>query len=321
METLKKQGRKWFLTINNPLEKGYTHEVIAESLSEFSSLIYYCMSDEVATTETHHTHLYFVSKVPIRFSTIKKKFPEAHIERAYGKSQENRNYVFKEGKWKESEKNTTNLIDTHVEWGEMPIERQGARNDLLEMFELIQEGKSNYDILEENPNLISQIDRMDRVRLTVQEERYKDVFRQLEVTYIFGETGKGKTRHVMEKYGYENVYRVTNYKHHPFDTYRTQDVICYEEFQGQLPITDMLVYLDGYPTKLPCRYSDRVACYTKVYLLSNADLFSLYRNEQISNPDTWRAFLRRINNVHVYKGDTVEEYTLEDYEKRFVKQD
>ncbi|MCM1189421.1 MAG: hypothetical protein NC541_09010 [bacterium] len=47
-------------------------------------------------------------------------------------------------------KRETDLPDTHEEWGELPEERQGERNDLTALYEMIAEGKSNYGIL---PNL------------------------------------------------------------------------------------------------------------------------------------------------------------------------
>lgn len=305
------QGRKWQLTINNPLEKGYTHEAIKRNVISWKSLRYYCMSDEVA--KTHHTHVYLLFQSPVRFTTIKRLFPEAHIEKAYGSSAQNRDYVFKEGeKWAKDKKKETNLPDTHEEWGILPEERQGERNDLSTLYELISEGKSNYDILEEQPEFINQIERMDKVRQIIQEESYKEVFRKLEVAYLFGDTGSGKTRSIMEQYGYANVFRVTNYKH-PFDMYKGQDVIAFEEFQGSIPINQMLIYLDGYPVMLPCRYSDKVACYTKAYILSNIDLKEQYPDIQQYNPETWKAFLRRIHKVQVFQNGTQKEYRLFDY--------
>lgn len=304
------QSRKWQITINNPQPKGYTHELIKIELQSLKSLKYYCMSDEIA--RTHHAHIYVCFSSPIRFSTLKKRFPEAHIEKAYGTSCENRNYVFKDGKWINDKKKETNLLDTHEEWGSLPEERQGARNDYIELYELIQEGKSNYEIIDEKPDFISQLERIDRVRQIVQEEVYKEIFRHLEVSYIYGETGCGKTRSIMEKQGYANVYRVTNYKH-PFDQYRGQDVIAFEEFQSSLPINQMLIYLDGYPISLPCRYADKIACYTKAYILSNIDISEQYIEIQRYNPETWKAFLRRINTVKVFKHNSIKEYVLKDY--------
>jgi hypothetical protein len=75
--------------------------------------------------------------------------------------------------------------------------------------------------------------------------KFSKIFRILEVTYIYGQTGKNKTRSVMDKYGYENVYRVTKYDHTAFDTYRGQDVVMFEEFRSSFKIEEMLNYLDG----------------------------------------------------------------------------
>lgn len=311
------QSRKWQLTINNPQKKQLTHDEIKQILSDFKSIQYYCMSDEIA--RTHHTHVYILFKSPVRFSTIKNKFPEAHIEKAYGTSLQNREYVYKEGKWENDKKKETNLPETHEELGEMPEERQGARNDCAELYEMVTEGRSNYEILEENPDFIKQIDRIDKVRQIIQEEKFKDIFRTLEVEYIYGDTGSGKTRGVMEKYGYSNTFRVTNYKN-PFDQYQGQDVIIFEEFVYSLPINQMLLYLDGYPVMLPCRYADKVACYTKVFILSNIDLRDQYPDIQYHFPETWKAFLRRINTVTLYKDNKVSHFACEEY-MSFIKID
>lgn len=305
------QSRKWQLTINNPVEKGCTHDVIKKIVHTLKSLCYFCMSDEVA--KTHHTHVFLYFHSPVRFSTLKRLFPEAHIEKAYGSCVQNRDYVFKEGeKWSKDKKRETNLPDTHEEWGELPEERQGERNDLTALYEMISAGKSNYDILEEQPEFISQIERMDKVRQIIQEENFKDVFRKLEVVYLFGDTGSGKTRSVMEQYGYANVFRVTNYKN-PFDQYKGQNVIVFEEFQSSLPINQMLIYLDGYPVMLPCRYSDKVACYTKAYILSNISLGEQYPDVRNNSPETWKAFLRRIHKVQFFQNGRVETYSLFEY--------
>ena len=61
---------------------------------------------------------------------------------------------------------------------------------------------------------------------------------------------------------------MTNYrasKGISFEGYHGQEVLVFEEFSGQIPIEDMLNYLDIYPLSLPARYNDKTACYTKVY--------------------------------------------------------
>lgn len=314
-KVIDKQSRKWQITINNPVAKGLDHDALKEILSHMKSVAYYCMSDEGGST--HHTHIYIYSNSPVRFSTLKNKFPTAHIELARGTSEQNRDYVFKEGKWQNDKKRGTNLLDTHEEWGEMPIERQGARNDLADLYDMIKQGASDFEILDNNPEYFCQIDRMEKVRQTIFQDYYKNQFRKLEVTYVWGETGTGKTRSVMEQYGYANVYRITNYAH-PFDLYKGQEVIIFEEFRSSLPLADMLNYLDGYPLSLPCRYNDRVACYTKVFIISNIDLRWQYDGLQRTEKESWQAFLRRIHHVKVYQNQKETLYTTQEYMQGFT---
>ncbi len=65
--------RKYIITINDPFEKGYTHDVINNLLqTKFKSILYYCFAEEKGSR--HHIHIYVVFKNPVRFSQIKKVF-------------------------------------------------------------------------------------------------------------------------------------------------------------------------------------------------------------------------------------------------------
>lgn len=323
----RKQSRKWNITINNPIEKGWTHEKLKTTLQGIATLIYYCMADEVGESETYHTHIYFVSKNCKAFTTMKNFFPESHLEAPDGTSEHNRNYVFKEGakfnknpdtgeyEYTDSKGNLhkgTHYDATNEEVGELPQERQGARNDIVELYEMIKDGASNVEIMEHNPKHMMHLDKVERARQSYRESIFADTWRNLEVTYIWGTTGSGKTRSVMEKYGYSNVYRVSDYQH-PFDSYAGQDVILFEEFRSSLRISDMLKYLDGYPVELPARYCNKVACFTKVYFCTNIDLRYQYSDIQEDCRETWNAFLRRIDFVKVMFDGKTFTYPTESY--------
>ena len=226
---------------------------------------------------------------------LHKKYYGVHIEQANGSNLENRNYVRKEGKWLDDAKHETNLSDTFEEYGELPPDRSKGETQAEQIMQLVKDGKTNAEILEACPTAYSKLNYIEQARQTLLEERYKNEWRTMEVTYIWGESGAGKTRSVMEAYGYSNVYRVTDYTH-PFDSYKGQDVIIFEEFRSGLTIADMLNYLDGYPVELPCRYSNKVACYTKVFIITNIPLELQYPNVQADSPGTWSAFLRRIHH-------------------------
>lgn len=287
-------SRKYQLTINNPDKHDFTHDRIRSILGSFPGAIYWCMCDEIGEEKTLHTHVYVVFKNSVMFDTMHKRFYGVHIEQANGSNQENRDYVRKEGKYLNDPKHDTNLTDTFEEWGELPPDRTRQETQSEKITQMVYDGKSNAEILTEIPGAYTKLNYIEQARQTLLEERYKDEWRSLEVTYLWCDTGAGKTRSVMEKYGYSKVYQVTDYEH-PFDGYKGQAVIIFEEFRSSLKIDDMLKYLDGYPLQLPCRYANKVACYTTVFIISNIPLKQQYPNVQTDNPETWAAFRRRIH--------------------------
>lgn len=294
------QSRKWLLTINNPADHDLDHENIKRILSGIKNIGYYCMCDEIGLKDkTYHTHVFIYRKSPIKFTYLKDNFPQAHIDWCNGTCLQNRDYVRKEGKYLGSLKEDTNLKDTFEEFGQCPEEHQGKRSDLDTLYEFIKDGMSDAEIIDSDPNYIKHIDKIDRCRQLLKAEQYKNIFRELDVQYWYGVTGSGKTRTVMDHWGYENVYRVSDYTH-PFDTYKCQDVLILDEFRSDLKIGLMLNLLDGYPLDLPCRYNNKVACFTKVYIISNVSLDQQYSNMQRDQKDTWQAFLRRIKTVKFF---------------------
>lgn len=305
--------RRWQITINNPGET-WTHKAIREALEKLN-LKYHCMADEVGQQEqTPHTHVYFVTNVSaVRFSTVKNLFPTAHIEPAQGTSEENRAYIQKSGKWQNDPKGDTSVPGTFEEWGECPQEHPGERRDLAILLEYIKDGLSNFEIMERNPDYMLNLEKIERARQAVREQQYRETFRQLETTYIWGPTGTGKTRSVMEGHSYAGVYRVTDYKY-PFDSYAGEEVLLLDEYSSNFKIQNLLNYLDGYPLTLPARYSNRVACYTRVYIISNLCLTKQYPEIQYESPATYAALLRRIQKVRRYTAPgKYEEYSTEEY--------
>ena len=180
---------------------------------------------------------------------------------------------------------------------------------------MVADGLTNAEILAANQDYILCVEKIDKVRMILLTEKYKETVRlDLQVVYVYGPTGAGKTRGVLERNGYSQVYRVTDYQH-PFDNYNGQPVLAFDEFRSSLSIKDMLNYCDIYPLELPSRYNNKFACYNKVYIISNWPLERQYAHIQAGDPETWKAFLRRIHEVHIYKGDgRVEKYaSVEEY--------
>lgn len=297
------------LTINAPLEKGYDHKKIIDTFrNNFKTILYFCMADEKGSH--FHTHIFIVFSSRVRFSMVKRYFPEAHIEKCRGTVSDNVNYIKKSGKWElDEEKQEKKIEGTFEEYGNQPPDTKGKRSDMSELYQMVMDNMTNAEIIANNQDYILQIDKLDKVRTTILTEKYKETVRlDLEVVYISGATGTGKTRGVFEKNGYSNVYRVTDYQH-PFDGYNCQPVICFDEFRSSLKLKDMLLYCDIYPLELPSRFTNKFACYNKIYIVSNWELERQYHEMQREDSESWEAFLRRIHRVIVYgKDGSITEY-------------
>ena len=299
------QSRKWSITINNPAEYGLSRDVMVEILTRFFP-IYFCLSDEIGENGTYHTHAFLHTHSPVRFNTLKNRFPTAHLERSYGTAQENRDYIQKSGKWADSAKAETQIKDSFYEYGEMPTEKSEKSPQMSRLIKNIQDDKRTAEIIDEMPNFAFRIRDIDTLRQMMLSEKYTTENRNVEVSYVFGVSGAGKTRGIYAKHNPRDICRITNYRTGrgiSFDAYFGQNVLVFEEFSSQIPVEEMLNYMDCYPIYLPARYNDRVAAYSKIYITSNIPLSEQYQDIQFSRPETWKAFLRRIHKTIEYRQD------------------
>lgn len=188
------------LTFNSPIEKGWTHEHILEVMrNNFKTLVYICMADEQGSC--FHTHVFVVFASRVRFSMIKRHFIHAHVESTKGSVSDNVNYIKKTGKWTTDESKQEKKIEgTFEEYGTQPPDSKGKRADMSELYQMVMDNMTNAEILAQNQDYILQIDKIDKVRTTILTEKYKETVRlDLEVVYISGATGTGKTRGVLEQ--------------------------------------------------------------------------------------------------------------------------
>lgn len=295
------QTRKYTIVVNNPDKFNVNSEVLIDILAKLK-VTYGCFAKEIGENGTPHYHIFIYRKTAIRFNTIRNLLPFAHIEKCNGTIKENIDYVKKEGKWLNSLKAETKVEGTFVEIGTPPTEREEKSPAFAEILELIEQGKDTVEIVRENPKYLFQMNAIDNAKQRLTFDKYRNENRNLKVEYIYGPAGTGKTSSIFKRHAYKEVCRITsiNNKSVMFDSYLGQPVLVFEEFASQIPIQDMLNYLDVYPVELPARYYNRTACYEKVYITSNIPLAEQYMNIQLTKPEVWRAFLRRIHKVIEY---------------------
>lgn len=302
---LPERPRRFFITINNPKEHGFTHDKLRNILNKMPSVIYWCMADEVGNeTETYHTHIYISLKNGMRFSTLQNKFEKkANIKYADKSSAECRDYIFKGGSWEKSEKAKTRVEGTQEEYGKAPKDdgnQKRAKNEQFygKLHQLIMDGYTDGEIIAYNPNYIPLISKFPIIRNAVRTKEYAYTRRTVEVFYITGINRRNKIKEIRDIYGDENVFSIVDYsKPQLFEDYDCQDVLILEEFESSLPFNTLLHYLQDYPTKLSARYSNKVACYTKVYIMSELSIQRQYPSHQYDENKCFKEFIDKIKAV------------------------
>lgn len=285
--------RRWILTVPAEGEKGVSRDELEQALEPYEGFLGQLEQGEGGSSY-RHWQLVLVHSEPIRFSTLKKKLPTAHVEPVRD-LRASLAYVQKE--------------DTRV-GDEPPLVKgkispgpgQGHRSDLDELRTRILQGQETADelILADagawrHSRLVGDlVSARDRYR---QEGKLRDV----QVRVIYGDTGTGKTSAVLKGLqSLGSVCRVTNWgSAGTFDGYDGQDSLVLDEFAGQPPIEALLTWLDVYPVTLPARYRARQAMFVRVALVSNTAPWDWYPWA----PKAQRAALaRRLHLVEQWSG-------------------
>ena len=307
------QSRKWFITINNPQTKGVDADFLKSKAMSFKGVVYFCFALERGlNTNTEHYHLFIQFATSRRFSTISRAFNMANIQNCQGSPEQCRQYILKEGKFKDSDKAETKIDGTFYEWGNLISERPGARTDLSVMLDMIKNGEDTMSIINSNPSYIRYISHIEKIRSTLEKQTFSKSVRTLETVYIFGASSSARLQFLFDKYGIEAVHRVTSYQPLRFDSYSAEEIVCFDNYNSSIPITDMLtLYLSGMPLMMQSRYSDKAALYTTAVISSRYPPQDQYFNE---DREDRQEFLDKLDTIIQLNADgSVSTYTNSQY--------
>lgn len=282
--SLQKQCRRFLLTINNPKETDEEFEKYIQQLEHFKYSIF--QREKGHETGTEHFQVFIIFTIAKRFSTIKSYFPTAHIEPCKGSNVQCRDYC---------RKNDTRISGPY-EIGQFVEER--SRTDISNFIELCQLGASDVELAKLYPALyLKSLDKISKIRQAYVGNEFLNKLRDVEVTYIYGQPRTGKTRYIYDTYKMNSFYHVSVYNNSTFDSYNGEDILVLDEYSGQFKLELMNRLLDRYPFELPARFNNKVACYTKVYIISNYKITDIYKNEQLNNSVVYNAFNQRVKKI------------------------
>ena len=272
-------ARNYQLTINeSKLEK---YEEIKEYLLGFEpNYLYSCIEEN--KRGSLHMHIYVQFTRQIRLST--KKTHGAHIEVCKGTPQENKNYIDKIKR----AYNTNNIID---ELG--TIKLGGIKSDLaisLMEKELEEVQTNEFKIWKE----------VKTIRSFTKKDIYKP---QIEVIYIYGESGIGKSRKVFEmldedekfdRVKFANGFWIGVNQMLPVKT------CWYDDFRdSQMPAAEFINFIDYYKNQMNIKYCPSwINQYEKIYITSIQSPHEIYKNLPAETREQW---IRRLKIIHMEK--------------------
>jgi len=246
-------------------------------------MAYLCYELEVGEEGTHHYQGYCRFKKRTALAKVVEAFPRCHAEIARGSEVQNKAYCSKNGEDGGFKEQGSFDANAGV---------QGRRSDLEAITKECEAGTPIKDIARAHSS--------DYIRYHAGIEKCHHLLaplppalRDVTVVYMWGETNTGKTWRVTQQYG-DDVYRVCGHPRNPWDTYKDQRVVCFDEFEDSWPVFEMNQYLDKYRCELACRYSNKWAHWTLVILISNCDLEVQYK---FTREPLRAAFLRRIQQT------------------------
>jgi len=187
---------------------------------------------------------------PKSMSFIRTLFPGAHLEIAMGDYESNKKYCSKD-----DSKNPDPLEAFREHGTPKDTKKQGKRNDIGDALKAIKEGEisNEAELLDLFPVVWAKYaNLLNRALATYKKHDNDEYVREhgRGVYILYGKTGVGKTRAVMDKFGADNVYRVPSFTAGGtvwFNGLGHQDVVLFDEFSGEVPIGFILQLTDFYP--------------------------------------------------------------------------
>lgn len=257
------KSTNWCFTLNNPTEEERA-TFIRFSTGLPRGIQYLVYQEESGKEGTVHFQGYLETTNRNKLSWLKNNFnARAHYEHRRGTQEEAIAYCKKE--------------DTRVEGGlhgEYGKPRgQDARTARLEAAELKRKAITALDDIRSGKKRLRDIDSETLLQPgfihaanTFLSTNLGDK-RNIQVITIIGPTGIGKS-FAAYKFGGKEI--ITYQRNGWFGNASTEgDVLLFDEFTGNLPLSELLKLLDGYPNQLPVKGSFYPARYTKVFITSN----------------------------------------------------
>ncbi len=277
------QYRNVCFTLNNPTEM----LVFDQQAMEY--LVY---QEEHPTGGTYHFQGYceFTKKLSLASAKALLGGAHVHLERRMGSQEQAIAYC---------KKDDTRVAHTEP-YEEGEPRQQGKRIDLEGFKDAVMAGKRKRDLLDDHVGIIARYPKFyDQLTMLNRPERTTD----LVVTLLIGDTGLGKTRSIMSKYGKDDDFWIAPLNNGTIwmDTYDGHSKVLIDDFAGaasHCSLCYLLRLLDRYPVLVPTKGSHTWWLPDEVYVTTNILPKLWYKWE--NRGEQYKALARRFHAVREY---------------------
>lgn len=275
------RSRAWCFTANLPDDQEIT--LLEGNIPQTD---YCCYQYEQVSHRHIQGYVYF--RNPRFFNAVRMIIKNwcgvyAHLAIARGTAQQNKEYCSKE----ESRIPGT----TPQEHGVMPKEKGKGGYDILGAWKKFKEEGITEDLMQEFPNETTQYGRRF---MEIQEQisgahwKHRTGYHQKQVIVLWGDSRTGKTREAIEHGAIKAKYA----SRYTWGHYRGEPVVCFDEFNGQIPIEEILELTDGYATTVQIPFmGNKPWIPNTIYFCSNVEYTRWWKQ---CEPEQLVAFWNRV---------------------------
>ncbi len=297
------QAKHWCFTWNNPT---FTHDEMLELLRPLTTYAVFQLEKSESGTSHYQGYVEFSSRK--RLTSIINQLFQAHWTKRQASRMACKLYCQKE--------------DTRIggpwETCTFPLQSQGKRSDLEEVYRKLRSGQSLASVADEHPaTYMRYMKSMGMVKYLAVFDKPKTLYVPKTVHLLYGLTRTGKTQFAYELD--KDLYKFQHSKTCWADGYTGQKTLLFDDFAGNIRIDKMLQMLDGYATQVEVKGGMIWLHHDTVVLTTNEDPTSWWEER---SDDTREAFFARVTSIkHFHKSLTSEDIQVSTmvYKRGYLK--
>jgi len=167
-------------------------------------------------------------------------------------------------------------LDGPWQLGVLSKSAQGRRSDYHAVAEAVRDGAALATVAQESPAVFV---RYYRGLGALADISFHHNWRNVDVFYIAGPTGSGKSSFVYDHEPTDHIYSLSSLDPLWFDGYTAQTVLLIDEFEAQLGHKALCRLLDGHAFRAPVKGSFVCARWTRVYIVGNLWVYDEFSAE------------------------------------------